>query len=115
MDEVLDLKFRQHDDLRALLLSNHPQELVYVESGDLFWGDEAGYLSGIGLSTLTPRQDHKVILQNLASLTVCVPYHSLAYWCLSGAYVTCSEGDDGHPHRQDLETLRGCHRFYYRE
>jgi predicted NAD-dependent protein-ADP-ribosyltransferase YbiA (DUF1768 family) len=47
MDEVLDLKFRQHDDLRALLLSTHPQELVYVESGDLFWGDEAVYLSGM--------------------------------------------------------------------
>ena len=27
-----------------------------------------------------------------------------------GAYVTYSKGDDGHPHHQDLETLRGCHR-----
>ena len=50
----------------------------------------------LGPSTPTPRQDHKVILQNLASLTVCVPYHSLAYRCPSGAYVTCSKGDDGH-------------------
>ena len=47
MDEVLDLKFRQHDDLRALLLNTYPQELVYVESGDLFWGDEVGSLSGM--------------------------------------------------------------------
>jgi predicted NAD-dependent protein-ADP-ribosyltransferase YbiA (DUF1768 family) len=47
MDEVLNLKFRQHDDLRALLLSTHPQELVYVQSGDLFWGDEVGSLAGM--------------------------------------------------------------------
>ena len=47
MDEVLDLKFRQHKDLRALLLRTYPQELVYVESGDLFWGDDAGSLSGM--------------------------------------------------------------------
>lgn len=47
MDEVLDLKFRQHNDLRALLLSTYPQELVYVESGDLFWGGEVGPLPGM--------------------------------------------------------------------
>jgi predicted NAD-dependent protein-ADP-ribosyltransferase YbiA (DUF1768 family) len=42
MDEVLYLKFRQHDDLRMLLLSTYPTELVYVESRDLFWGDGGG-------------------------------------------------------------------------
>jgi predicted NAD-dependent protein-ADP-ribosyltransferase YbiA (DUF1768 family) len=42
MDEVLYLKFRQHDDLRRLLFSTYPVELVYVESRDLFWGDGAG-------------------------------------------------------------------------
>ena len=47
MGEVLDLKFRQHKDLRALLLSTYPQELVYVESGDLFWGHDVGSLSGM--------------------------------------------------------------------
>ena len=47
MDEVLDLKFRQHKDLRALLLGTYPQELVYVESGDLFWGHDVGSLSGM--------------------------------------------------------------------
>jgi predicted NAD-dependent protein-ADP-ribosyltransferase YbiA (DUF1768 family) len=47
MDEVMDLKFRQHEDLRALLLSTYPSELVYVESGDLFWGDGAGSGSGM--------------------------------------------------------------------
>ena len=47
MGEVLDLKFRQHKDLRVLLLSTYPQELVYVESGDLFWGHDVGSLSGM--------------------------------------------------------------------
>ena len=47
MDEVLDLKFRQHKDLRALLLSTYPQELVYIESGDLFWGNDVGSFSGM--------------------------------------------------------------------
>jgi predicted NAD-dependent protein-ADP-ribosyltransferase YbiA (DUF1768 family) len=42
MDEVLYLKFRQHGDLRTLLLDTYPSELVYVESGDPFWGDGAG-------------------------------------------------------------------------
>ena len=43
MDEVLYLKFRQHDDLRTQLLNTYPAELVYVESGDHFWGgDGAG-------------------------------------------------------------------------
>lgn len=37
---------------------------------------------------------------------------SLTYRCPLGAYVTCSKGDDCHPHHQDLKTLRGCHRFY---
>jgi predicted NAD-dependent protein-ADP-ribosyltransferase YbiA (DUF1768 family) len=42
MDEVLYLKFRQHGELRTLLLGTLPSELVYVESGDPFWGDGAG-------------------------------------------------------------------------
>jgi predicted NAD-dependent protein-ADP-ribosyltransferase YbiA (DUF1768 family) len=42
MDEVLYLKFRQHRDLRTLLLNTYPLDLVYVESGDHFWGDGAG-------------------------------------------------------------------------
>ena len=42
MDEVLYLKFRQHGDLRTLLLNTYPADLVYVESGDPFWGDGAG-------------------------------------------------------------------------
>ncbi|KAI0301545.1 hypothetical protein B0F90DRAFT_1628377 [Multifurca ochricompacta] len=42
MDEVLYLKFRQHRELRALLLNTYPAELVYAESGDHFWGDGAG-------------------------------------------------------------------------
>ncbi|KAI0245874.1 hypothetical protein BJV78DRAFT_231264 [Lactifluus subvellereus] len=42
MDRVLYLKFRQHSDLRTLLLNTHHADLVYVESGDPFWGDGAG-------------------------------------------------------------------------
>jgi predicted NAD-dependent protein-ADP-ribosyltransferase YbiA (DUF1768 family) len=42
MDEVLYLKFRQHGNLRTLLLRTHPSELIYTESGDPFWGDGAG-------------------------------------------------------------------------
>ncbi|KAH9986136.1 DUF1768-domain-containing protein [Russula vinacea] len=42
MDDVLYLKFRQHGDLRTLLLNTLPADLVYVESGDTFWGDGAG-------------------------------------------------------------------------
>lgn len=36
---------------------------------------QAASFPPLGPSTPTPHQDHKVILQNLASLTVCVPYH----------------------------------------
>ena len=36
---------------------------------------QAASFPPLGPSTPTPRQDHKVTLQNLASLAVCVPYH----------------------------------------
>ncbi|KAF8462184.1 hypothetical protein DFH94DRAFT_640741 [Russula ochroleuca] len=49
MDEVVYLKFRQHDDLRTLLLNTYPAELVYVESGDLFWGGDG---AGDGMNEL---------------------------------------------------------------
>ena len=39
MDEVMYLKFCQRSNLRTLLLNKFPAELVYVESGDPFWGD----------------------------------------------------------------------------
>src|SRR5216683_258526 len=42
MDNVQYLKFRQHGDLRTLLLNTYPSELVYVDSADPFWGDGAG-------------------------------------------------------------------------
>ncbi|KAI0265889.1 DUF1768-domain-containing protein [Gloeopeniophorella convolvens] len=42
MDEVLYYKFRQHGDLRNLLLDTYPADLVYSEPGDHFWGDGAG-------------------------------------------------------------------------
>jgi predicted NAD-dependent protein-ADP-ribosyltransferase YbiA (DUF1768 family) len=42
MDEVLYLKFRQHGNLRTLLFSTYPADLIYVNSGDPFWGVGAG-------------------------------------------------------------------------
>jgi predicted NAD-dependent protein-ADP-ribosyltransferase YbiA (DUF1768 family) len=42
MDEVLYLKFRQHGNLRTLLLNTYPADLNYVNSGDPFWGVGAG-------------------------------------------------------------------------
>jgi predicted NAD-dependent protein-ADP-ribosyltransferase YbiA (DUF1768 family) len=36
MDEALYRKFRQHRDLRVLLLNAYPYELVYVESSDAY-------------------------------------------------------------------------------
>jgi predicted NAD-dependent protein-ADP-ribosyltransferase YbiA (DUF1768 family) len=57
MDEVLYLKFRQHGDLRTLLLSTYPSELMYVESGDPFWGDGAGQgLNELGNSLMRVRE-----------------------------------------------------------
>ena len=38
MDEVLHLKFCQHNGLRALLFSTYPAELVYDDLRDRFWG-----------------------------------------------------------------------------
>lgn len=57
MDEVLYLKFRQHSDLRALLLGTFPADLIYVESGDAFWGDGAGNgLNELGKSLMRVRE-----------------------------------------------------------
>lgn len=56
MDEVLYLKLRQHGDLRTLLLDTYPSQLVYVESGDPFWGDGAGSgLNELGNSLMRVR------------------------------------------------------------
>jgi predicted NAD-dependent protein-ADP-ribosyltransferase YbiA (DUF1768 family) len=56
MDEVLYLKFRQHSELRALLLNTYPSELLYAESGDTFWGDGAGSgLNELGKSLMRVR------------------------------------------------------------
>ncbi|KAH9978296.1 DUF1768-domain-containing protein [Russula compacta] len=56
MDEVLYLKFSQHGELRTLLLDTYPSQLVYVESGDPFWGDGAGSgLNELGNSLMRVR------------------------------------------------------------
>ncbi|KAI0065856.1 DUF1768-domain-containing protein [Artomyces pyxidatus] len=39
MDTVLHQKFRQHGELRKLLLDTTPAELIYSEESDHFWGD----------------------------------------------------------------------------
>ena len=57
MDEVLYLKFRQHGELRTLLLNTFPADLVYVESGDPFWGDGAGNgMNELGKSLMRVRE-----------------------------------------------------------
>ncbi len=57
MDNVLHLKFRQHGDLRTLLLNTYPAHLIYVESGDPFWGDGAGNgLNELGKSLMRVRE-----------------------------------------------------------
>ncbi len=57
MDQVLYLKFRQHGDLRSQLLGTFPAELIYVESGDTFWGDGAGPgLNELGKSLMRVRE-----------------------------------------------------------
>ncbi|KAF8460861.1 hypothetical protein DFH94DRAFT_700190 [Russula ochroleuca] len=57
MDDVLYLKFRQHGELRALLLNTYPTDLVYVESGDPFWGDGAGAgMNQLGQSLMRVRE-----------------------------------------------------------
>ena len=61
MDEVLYLKFRQHSDLRTLLLGTYPAELVYVESGDPFWGDGAGVgMNELGKSLMRVREQLRI-------------------------------------------------------
>jgi predicted NAD-dependent protein-ADP-ribosyltransferase YbiA (DUF1768 family) len=57
MDEILYLKFCQHGDLRAVLLSTYPAELVFVEPRDPFWGDGAGLgMNELGKSLMRVRE-----------------------------------------------------------
>jgi predicted NAD-dependent protein-ADP-ribosyltransferase YbiA (DUF1768 family) len=57
MDDVLYLKFRQHSNLCRLLLNTYPADLVYVASGEPFWGDGAGGgLNELGKSLMRVRE-----------------------------------------------------------
>jgi hypothetical protein len=56
----------------------------------------------LGPSTPTPRQDHKVVLQNLAALTVRVIYHQPI---TVGSLCSLLIGDGSHSRYQDRETL----------
>ncbi|KAF8462183.1 hypothetical protein DFH94DRAFT_858154 [Russula ochroleuca] len=49
MDDVLYLKFCQHDDLRTVLLHTYPAELIYVEPHDPLWGGDG---AGAGMNEL---------------------------------------------------------------
>jgi predicted NAD-dependent protein-ADP-ribosyltransferase YbiA (DUF1768 family) len=62
MDDVLYLKFSQHGDLRTLLLETYPAELVYVESGDHFWGDGGGRgMNELGKSLMRVRERLRIV------------------------------------------------------
>ena len=39
MWQALDAKFTQHEDLRQLLLSTKPRNIVYHKRSDDYWGD----------------------------------------------------------------------------
>jgi predicted NAD-dependent protein-ADP-ribosyltransferase YbiA (DUF1768 family) len=41
MEEVLYLKFKQHPDLRSLLMGTGVADLIYAEANDTFWGEGA--------------------------------------------------------------------------
>jgi predicted NAD-dependent protein-ADP-ribosyltransferase YbiA (DUF1768 family) len=38
MEDVLYLKFKQHPDLRALLVNTGIADIIYAEANDPFWG-----------------------------------------------------------------------------
>lgn len=42
VDEVLYQKFRQHEDLRLLLIGTGTAELIYADSNDGFWDTGPG-------------------------------------------------------------------------
>ena len=80
MDDVLYLKFRQHGDLRTLLLGTFPADLVYVESGDPFWGDGAGVgMNELGKSLMRVRERLRdpCRLPLLSSILVYYPHTNL--------------------------------------
>ena len=73
MDDVMYIKFCQHSDLRTLFLNTFPAELVYVESGDPFWGDGAG--SGrneLGKSLMRVRERLRLDFREYSTLVISV-------------------------------------------
>jgi predicted NAD-dependent protein-ADP-ribosyltransferase YbiA (DUF1768 family) len=39
MEEILHLKFKQHPDLRSLLMNTGTALIAYAEASDSFWGE----------------------------------------------------------------------------
>lgn len=39
MEDVLFTKFKQHPDLRSLLMGTGTADIIYADQGDTFWGD----------------------------------------------------------------------------
>ena len=39
MEEVLYLKFKQHPDLRNLLMNTGAADIIYAEASDPYWGE----------------------------------------------------------------------------
>ena len=39
MEEVLYLKFKQHPDLRSLLMNTGTADVIYSEANDAYWGE----------------------------------------------------------------------------
>ena len=42
VEDVLYLKFKQHPDLRSLLMGTGDKRIVYNEEGDRYWGEGEG-------------------------------------------------------------------------
>ena len=39
MEDVIYLKFKQHPELRSLLMNTGKADLIYAETTDSFWGE----------------------------------------------------------------------------
>ena len=66
VDEVLYLKFTQHDDLAELLLNTGNRELVYTEFSDGFWSAWPQAPNQLGLALMRTRERMRSEMANNA-------------------------------------------------